>query len=96
MNRKKIRRYMISVLAYYRSEWTDIPDDDKKFRLVATRSLEELLMSCMRGGTSVPDAAKQVQIFLSTAAQDCGVCEERPDEDLGPQREADDDASKPE
>lgn len=64
MKRSKIRWYIMSVLAYYRSEWTDVPDDDKEYRLLVTKELEQLIRGCLRRGTSVPNAAKEVEIFL--------------------------------
>ena len=64
MKRSKIRWYLMSVLAYYRSEWTDVPDEDKEYRLLVTKELEQLIRGCLRRGTSVPNAAKEVEIFL--------------------------------
>lgn len=60
-----MRRYMISVLAYYRSEWTDVSDDDNKYRLMVTEGLEDILFSCLRANMNIPNAAKEVEIFLS-------------------------------
>lgn len=64
MSRKKIKWYIMSVLAYYRSEWTDVSDEDEGYRLIVTRELEQLIRSCMRRGVHVPNAAKEVEIFL--------------------------------
>jgi hypothetical protein len=61
---KKTRWYTMTVLAYYRSEWTDVPDDDKSYRLLVTEELQQLIKTCMRRGVSVPNAAKEVEIFL--------------------------------
>ena len=95
MTRRKIRWYMISVLAYYRAEWTSVSDDDKKFRLVVTPELEELLMGCLKRKTSIPNAAKEVEIFLSLKPGSCGLCdsptpteEERMAEDEQPEGSA--------
>lgn len=75
MTRKRVRWYMISVLAYYRSEWTAVADSDNKFRLVLTPDLEELLLGCFKRKTSVPNAAKEVEIFLSLKPDACGLCD---------------------
>lgn len=64
MSRKKFHRYMMSVLAYYRSEWTDISDDDVSYRLFVTTELEHLIKNCMKRRTNIPNAAKEVEIFL--------------------------------
>jgi len=61
---KKTRWYIMSVLAYYRSEWTDVPDEDKDYRLLVTSELERLIKACMRRGVNVPNAAKEVEIFM--------------------------------
>jgi hypothetical protein len=61
---KKTRWYTMTVLAYYRSEWTDVPDDDKSYRLLVTEELQQLIKTCMKRGVSVPNAAKEVEIFL--------------------------------
>lgn len=68
MNRKKARWYMMAVLAYYRSEWTDVSDDDRKYRLLVDKDLEKLLLACMRSRTEVPNAAKEVATFLGLSA----------------------------
>lgn len=65
MNRKNMRRYIISVLNYYRSEWTDVSDDDNKYQLIVTDELENILLSCIRSKMNIPNAAKEVEIFLS-------------------------------
>ena len=62
--RKKTRWYIMTVLAYYRSEWTDVSDEDKEYRPLVTEDLERLIKTCMRRGVSVPNAAKEVEIFL--------------------------------
>lgn len=65
MRNKRFGRYMITVLNYYRSEWTDISDEDREYRLVLTADLKSLLRGCMRRNTNVPNAAKEVEIFFS-------------------------------
>ena len=64
MSKKKVKWYIMAVLAYYRAEWTDVSDDDLDYRLMVTGELEQLIRGCMRRGTSVPNAAKEVEIFL--------------------------------
>lgn len=64
MKNKKIAWYVMAVLAYYRSEWTEVADDDTRYRLVLTKELEDLIRGCRRRGTNVPNAAKEVEIFL--------------------------------
>jgi hypothetical protein len=61
---KKTKWYIMSVLAYYRSEWTEVSDKDKGYRLLVTSELERLIRTCMRRGVNVPNAAKEVEIFL--------------------------------
>lgn len=61
---KKKRHYAMSVLAYYRSEWTDVADDDDQFRLFVSKDLQDLVFGCWRRKVSVPNAAKEVEIFL--------------------------------
>lgn len=75
MTRKRVRWYMISVLAYYRSEWTDVADDDDKFRLLVTEDLEDLLLGCLKRKTSIPNAAKEVEIFLALKPKTCQACD---------------------
>lgn len=62
---KRRRWYALSVLAYYRAEWTDISDEDNEYRLFVTKELRDLINGCMRRNTSVPNAAKEVHIFLN-------------------------------
>lgn len=64
MSSKKFHRYMMSVLSYYRSEWTEISDNDKNYRFLVTTELEHLIKGCMKRGTNIPNAAKEVDIFL--------------------------------
>lgn len=65
MRKKNVRRYMISVLAYYRSEWTDVADDDEKFRLFVTEDVEEVLFNCLHRGMNIPNAARRVAVLLA-------------------------------
>lgn len=81
MNINKFRGYAISVIAYYRAEWTDISDDDERFRLFVTTDLQDLIKGCWRRGTPVPNAAKEVDIFLELesarpAKEARGECDE--------------------
>jgi len=68
-NRKR-RWYALSVLAYYRAEWTDISDEDNEYPLFVTKDLQSLIDGCMRRKTSIPNAAKEVHIFLDL---DCEI-----------------------
>jgi len=61
---KKTMLYMMSVLSYYRSEWTEVSDEDKGYRLLVTDDLHLLIKTCMKRGLNVPNAAKEVEIFL--------------------------------
>lgn len=56
--------YAISVLAYYRAEWTDVSDDDDQFRMLVTKDVQNLIRGCWRRKTTVPNAAKEVEILL--------------------------------
>lgn len=58
----------MSVLAYYRSEWTEVSDEDRDYKLMVTKELEDLIMGCMRRGTNVPNAAKDVEFFFCLEA----------------------------
>lgn len=60
----KFRWYAISVLAYYRAEWTDVSDDDEQFSLLVTKDLQSLIKGCWRRKSTVPNAAKEVHVFL--------------------------------
>lgn len=55
---------MISVLMYYKSEWTDISGDDTSHRFTVTNELEQIIKDCIKRGTNIPNAAKEVEIFL--------------------------------
>jgi hypothetical protein len=54
----------MSVLAYYRAEWTDVAFDDEQHRIALTEDLRSLIRGCMRAGMSVPNAAKEVEILI--------------------------------
>ena len=70
----KRKVYTLSVLVYYRAEWTDISDEDSECKLFVTKELQELINRCWRNKVNIPDAAKQVQLFLEmmTKATDEG------------------------
>lgn len=61
-------RYMMSVLAYYRSEWTDVSDEDRDFSIILTKDLRRLIRNLMRSGSNVPNAAMDVRIFMEMEA----------------------------
>jgi hypothetical protein len=52
------------VLTYYRSEWTDVADDDEQHVIAITREVRHLIRGCWSRKTPVPNAAKEVDIFL--------------------------------
>jgi hypothetical protein len=56
---KRLGWYIMAVLNYYRSEWTEISDDDFEYKLVLTNELKELLWACMRRKTNIPNAARE-------------------------------------
>lgn len=56
--------YRMAVLAYYRCEWTDVAQDDSEYKLRLTTELDTLISRCHREGANVPNAAKEVGIFL--------------------------------
>ena len=60
----KRKVYTLSVLVYYRAEWTDISDEDSDYTLFVTKELQEIINRCMRNKVNIPNAAKEVQIFL--------------------------------
>jgi hypothetical protein len=64
MKSNEIRRYTMSVLRYYRSEWTDVSDEYDGYMLLVPKELRQLIRECLRRGVSVPNAAKEVDIFL--------------------------------
>jgi len=61
--------YRMAVLAYYRCEWTDISDDDKEYRFALTTEIDALLKRCCKDKMKVPNAAKEVAIFMETAKE---------------------------
>ena len=77
MRSKRLGWYIMAVLNYYRSEWTDISDDDFEYKLVLTNELKELLWACMRRKTNIPNAAKEVEIFFSLLAARDENCEDK-------------------
>ncbi len=81
-NNKRRRWYALSVLAYYRAEWTDISDEDSDYRLFVTKELQNLIDGCMRRKTSIPNAAKEVHIFLNLS-DEIDVKTSTNDADLG-------------
>lgn len=100
MNKRKARWYMISVLTYYRAEWTDVSEDDKAYQIVVDNELGDLLLGCMRRKVGIPNAAKEVADFMSSKDKRCGMCEGTiPSEELKlkntKKRRAKDDASEP-
>lgn len=64
MNQKYFLWYRMAVLAYYRCEWTDISDDDQEYRFALTTEVDALLMRCCKDKMNVPNAAKEVAIFI--------------------------------
>lgn len=77
MRSKRLGWYIMAVLNYYRSEWTEISDDDFEYKLVLTNELKELLWACMRRKTNIPNAAKEVEIFFSLLAARDENCEDK-------------------
>lgn len=61
---KKYEAYRLFVLAYFRSEWTDISADDNKFKLLLSRDLDSLIQECYMGAMNVPNAADLVRTYL--------------------------------
>jgi hypothetical protein len=59
----------MAVLAYYRCEWTDISDNDFEYKLKLTEDLNELIRKCCVDKMNVPNAAKEIKIFLDTTKQ---------------------------
>lgn len=55
--------YRMAVLTYFRCEWTDVSRDDN-YGLRLTPELKRLIGRCYEQGTPVPNAAKEVGIFL--------------------------------
>lgn len=80
MSDKMFGNYMMKVLSYYRSEWTDVSDDDRLFSIVLTRELRGVIKDCMDHGMSVPDAARDVRTFMEVKTP-------RPPADAGPFKE---------
>lgn len=76
--KRKFQRYAMNVLTYYRSEWTDVSDDDKEYRMLVTAELLQLMKTCMRRRVSIPNAAKEVEIFLDLQATKAEI-ESNPD-----------------
>lgn len=68
MSNRRFGQYMMRVLSYYRSEWTDVSDEDRLFSIVLTRDLKRLIRDCMGQGINVPNAAKDVRSFLEIEA----------------------------
>lgn len=64
MNKTYYMWYRMAVLAYYRCEWTDISDED--YRLAITADLNLLIKNCCHKKTTIPNAAKEVDIYIKT------------------------------
>jgi len=62
-------KYRTAVLAYYRGEWTDIHDNDLDYKLRITVELDQLIRECFLSSTNIPNAAKEVSIFLQTFSE---------------------------
>jgi len=56
---------MMAVFSYYRAEWTDIAHDDERHKIVLTEDIRSLIRGCLRSGSPVPNAAKEVELFLN-------------------------------
>lgn len=69
MSNRRFGLYMMRVLSYYRSEWTDVSDEDRLFSIVLTRDLKKLIKDCMDQGINVPNAARDVRYFLEAEAR---------------------------
>lgn len=57
--------YRMAVLAYHRCEWTDIDQEDREYKIRLTTDLNRVLERCYQSRSSVPNAAKEVGIFMS-------------------------------
>lgn len=60
------RFYCNAVLAYWRSEWTDIKDNDKEFAIILTSKLNNIIKKCYKSNMSVPNAAKEISVFFKS------------------------------
>lgn len=61
---KKYYWYRIAVLAYYRAEWTDIPDQDHEYKIRLTANLDALIRNCWETDSNIPNSALEVKMFL--------------------------------
>lgn len=66
MNKKKFIVFRMAVLIYYRSEWTDVKDDDADYKFILTKEINELIMQCFIDKTNISNAAAQVKIFIDS------------------------------
>jgi hypothetical protein len=64
MRKKYYLWYRMAVLSYYRCEWTEISDEDNEYRFSLTKEVDELIRSCCRSRMNIPNAAKEVSIFM--------------------------------
>lgn len=69
MIKKSYLWYRMAVLTYYRTEWTDVSDEDQYYRLKLTVELDELIRQCRKDRMNIPNAAYQVRIFIQTTAE---------------------------
>jgi hypothetical protein len=59
-----LKKYITLVLAYYKSEWTDMPNDDQERGIALTKDLRSIISNCFFARHPIPNAAKEVKIFL--------------------------------
>lgn len=59
----------MAVLAYYRCEWTEISDNDQEYRFLLTAEIDALLKRCCEDKVNVPNAAKEVAIFMEMSKE---------------------------
>lgn len=62
-------KYRTSVLAYYRGEWTSVHENDNEYKLHLTVELDQLIRECFVSSIKIPNAAKEVSIFLKATSE---------------------------
>jgi len=61
---KRYKFYTMTVLTYWRAEWTDISDNDKEFTIKITDEIDYIIKKCYKSKINAPNAAKEISKFF--------------------------------
>jgi len=56
---------MVGVLTYYRTEWTDVSDKDREYKVLVSDQIQDLIFECFKSGYNIQNAASEVKQFFN-------------------------------